>query len=282
MEEEEKEAVIGKCPGKLNFNAPLLSIRRPIGTNRLQIPNANSLRLSWDNCERIPFSWEQTPGKPKDMTEASDTENIDNILPPKPPPGRWLPAKEALWECDNKVDSKREYDEDGCQGDGDDEDRSAYEDCKDDDVSSNALDIFSLAQSVDTVETWDKLRRKLMIGNLDKDDLKGGGIGSHSPNFMIQRFLPDAKALAAASSALALSKDINENKYPKSNTSTCTGSITSVSRAINLRESKLSASNSKGCGLDIFFPWRLKPKPCGTKCPVVSPVASKPQRSRRK
>ncbi|KAL3531664.1 hypothetical protein ACH5RR_005185 [Cinchona calisaya] len=265
MEEEEKEAVInGKRPGKLNFNAPLISIRRPvIGIDRLQMPNANSHRVSWDNCERIPFSWEQTPGKPKDLNEASDstTENVDHIPRPKPPPGRWVPAN---------------YD-DGCEGDVDDDDDD--DDCKDDDVSSNALDIFSLAQSVDTVETWDKLRKKLMCGNLEKDGLKlDTGIGSHSPNFMIQRFLPDAKALAAASSSIALSKDINENKYPKSNSS-CTSTITSVSRAMSLRESTFCSS--KGCGLDIFLPWRMKPKPCGVKSPVMSPATSKPRRSRR-
>lgn len=268
MEEEEKETVnFEKCPGKLNFNAPLLSIRKTTGINRLQIPRANSLRVSWDNCERIPFSWEQTPGKPKDMTEGSDTNNVDRIPPPKTPPGRWLPMKGALLECDNKVGLQCDYD-DGCEGDVDEDGRSAYEDCKDDDgdVSSNALDIFSLAQSVDTVETWGELRRKLMNGNIEKDDLKRGtGTGSHSPNFMIQRFLPDAKALAA-SSALA----IKENKYPISN------STLSVPRAsISLREPTFSTSNSKGCGLDIFLPWRSKYKLCGVKSPVISPATSK-------
>lgn len=294
-EEEDKTAYIS--PGKLiNLNAPLLSTRRiTTGINTLEIPNAaNSLGdgVSWDmGCERIPFSWEQTPGKPKNYIETIPTENDCLQHPPRPPPSRWhLIKKEAVpaWECNasSKVDDPQGQGEcdDSCGGDVDDdnisigEDGSGYEDCQDvdddDAISSNALDIFSLAQSVDTIETGDKARGTFTFRdrNLVEEEGADGAVNMISPssNFMIQRFLPDAKALAA-SSALTIHKNKKSN--------TCTS--TSTARAVSLRQ--LSPfSSSKGCGLDIFFPWRAKPKSGGVKNLVTALSTSKLPWSRGK
>ena len=274
MEKEEKAALNRrKWPaGKLNLNAPLLSTRRTIGVNRLEdVQNANSVRVSWDKFERIPFSWEQTPGKPKERGEESDGENAEEIIPPpKPPPGcRWLPAEEEADpkrdSCEGEAERGHDYD-DGCEGDVEDDGGvGAHEDWKGGDgVSSNELDIFSLAQSVETVDTWKELRRKFGIGNGDMEE----GIGCHSPSFMIQRFLPDAKALAAAASssstslnkALINSDDEKRKKHPNSSSG---AGRRRASGAIRTATHSWSYSSWKGCGLDILLPWRMKPRPCG-------------------
>ncbi|MCI57108.1 hypothetical protein A2U01_0078359, partial [Trifolium medium] len=52
-------------PRKLNFNAPLLSTKR---LSYSDLPVSSSLSNSLDTVQntRVPFSWEQSPGKPKD------------------------------------------------------------------------------------------------------------------------------------------------------------------------------------------------------------------------
>ncbi|VFQ91667.1 unnamed protein product [Cuscuta campestris] len=76
-----------KCPTKLDLSAPLLSAR----TRRASIilPNdddAPPLTAESDGddiCNRIPFSWEETAGKPK---RARDVRAVCPV--PSPPPGR--------------------------------------------------------------------------------------------------------------------------------------------------------------------------------------------------
>ncbi|KAM7526520.1 hypothetical protein LguiA_016422 [Lonicera macranthoides] len=158
-----------KCPKKLDLNAPFLSTKRA----NLKIPRANSLSA----CNRVPFSWEQSPGKPKDTENTSD--GIGEVLPrPKPPPGRQAPPSELI-----KFHNGGQHDHDeGCDGDIEDE----Y------DSFSDAIDMFSLSEAIDFVEP---------VNYFDESS------GTQSPSFIIQRFLQDAKALAVASSALTVPKD---------------------------------------------------------------------------
>lgn len=272
MGEEGKEDIVTNgeyCPGKLNFNAPLLTTRRPAGMKTLEMPRARvrSLRVSRDfstsSSLRIPFSWEQTPGKPKnlDTDVRNNNVNVDlnNFLPPPPPklpPCRWIP--EAAEAND---------DEDGF--DGGVEDSCSKE--KDDGDQSDAIDVFSLGQSVEeVVEPGDGFVEMFGFeGLIDRD--RGGGGGYHSPNFMIQRFLPDAKALAANSSSPSNAADQDLDDQPSGG---------GLSRAISMRRRTYpTTTTTKGCGLDNFFPWKMKPKPCGTKNPVVfaAPLRHKPQ-----
>ncbi|KAI5663267.1 hypothetical protein M9H77_22590 [Catharanthus roseus] len=235
MEEADEKNVVNNLesyPRKLNLNAPLLSTRKPIGMKNLEMPRTNSsIRISRDFCERIPFSWEQSPGKPKEIEsirvgnrdDDDDTNgDLNFIPPPKLPPSRWFPATED--EIDND--------------------------------QSDVIDVFSLGQSTDMVEPGDEIQIFGFEG-LETEE----NFGSHSPNFMIQRFLPDAKALAASSS----SSNSVLNNNSKNSIDFEDGRV--FSRAISLRQSY--DPTTKGCGLDIFFPWRMKPKPCGTKNPVI-------------
>ncbi|KAF8396965.1 hypothetical protein HHK36_018602 [Tetracentron sinense] len=74
-------------PRKLNFNAPLLSIRRPSGSSSAETSDANPLSTLRNTSKRIPFSWEQTPGKPKNLDKRET--HAEDPPPPKLPPSRW-------------------------------------------------------------------------------------------------------------------------------------------------------------------------------------------------
>ncbi|KAA8517738.1 hypothetical protein F0562_015203 [Nyssa sinensis] len=244
MEGREEEAMDKKCPRKLDFNLPLLSTRHPNGITSVEMSNTNSLGVSSDVSDRIPFSWELSPGKPKDM----DTNDTDDMVvpPPKPPPGWRHPPIEAT-----KVDHDGD---DGCDGDVDDGGGDDDDDDDSDDFFSYAIDMLSLYESMDVVD-----RAKTVNGlggglNLEREECSG----NQSPNFMIQRFLPDATALAAAS-ALAVSRNLNRQLGRSSNYQEGY-----VSRTVGQSDS----SSLKGCGFDIFFPWSMKCKPCGVKSPV--------------
>lgn len=143
-----------KDPRKLNLNAPLLSTRRPNGA-----PSHVKQAASWDTRNRVPFSWELSAGKPKDV----ETRVNDDFLipPPRPPPGRKL--------------VENEYD-------GDDD-------------FSDAIDTFSLSAAIDMVESAELAKRSSNM--LDGVRLDSGGM--QSPSFIIQRFLTDAKDLAISS-----------------------------------------------------------------------------------
>ncbi|KAL2557942.1 uncharacterized protein Fot_02681 [Forsythia ovata] len=228
MEEYVKQVVLRDCPRKLDFDAPLLSTRRPFGI----VPNNDMLptnpdKTSQDTQNGVPFSWERIPGEPKDM-ETSETSSID-VPPPKLPPGRWQPPQEAT-----------SYD-DGCDGDVDDDDYNK-KDCFSD---VNAIDIFSLAESIE--DDKDKADDKFIMS-------MGTNSTVDEPNFIIQRFLPDAQALAAAS--VVHNKVHISSTYP---------SYPCVSRAVSVRRAYPSP---KGCGLGTLFRWGLKPKPCSVKIPV--------------
>ncbi|VFQ71188.1 unnamed protein product [Cuscuta campestris] len=75
-----------KCPTKLDLSAPLLSARTrraSILPNDDDAPQLTAESDGDDICKRIPFSWEETAGKPK---RARDVRAV--CLVPSPPPGR--------------------------------------------------------------------------------------------------------------------------------------------------------------------------------------------------
>ncbi|XVE97130.1 hypothetical protein REPUB_Repub02eG0284200 [Reevesia pubescens] len=250
------EAMEKKRPRKLNLNAPLLSTRRPGAGGHIsdKVSCTNSM-VGWkDSSNGIPFCWEQTPGKPKNL----ERNNIDEAETPrpKPPPGRWRPPKEA---------TNGDHHDEGCDADVDDYD----DDDDNDDVFSNAMEVLSLTEAIDIVEKAEKFHGSsdgLKSKSLEPSDLDGFNLEMSlehstdcpSPTFIIERFLPDATALAA-SSALNMSK----TKLPY----LCNYSdqSTYVSQAVMKRS---TFSSPKHCGLEILLPWRMKHQPCGVKSPI--------------
>lgn len=179
----------------------------------------------------VPFSWERIPGEPKDKKMNDD---FDLPPTPRPPPGwRQPPPPEEVSggtdQCDGGDD---EYGHDG-----------RY---------SDAIDIFSLAESIDDdMETDCKATKDRSSGMQTPNNDCG------SPSFIIQRFLPDAQALAEAS---VMNNKVSYSSSPESNCS--------FSRAVSIRRSNHSL---KGCGLGSFLPWRMRNKPC-VKSPVCDTI----------
>ncbi|GAV73591.1 DUF688 domain-containing protein [Cephalotus follicularis] len=230
------EAMDVICPTKLNLNAPLLSTRHHGGQIGEEMACTNSQGALQNTSERIPFCWELAPGKPKD-SPSKHINNIETDTPrPKTPPGRWCPTKVASFDDygDDDIVAFSGID-DGFDGDVDDDGDD------NDDVFSKEIDVLSLTEAIDIVEKKEKHHGLECVKHSE----------CPSPSFIIERFLPDAAALAA-SSTLNLSKDMNK-KLPYS----C------VSRQV-----ARSYPSPKGCGLQVLFPRRLKHKLCGVKGPV--------------
>lgn len=258
MEKENLETMDLKPLRKLNFNAPLLSTKR-LSYSGITGPSCLSNSLDTVQNTRVPFSWEQSPGKPKDIERSNSVHDGDTPRP-RLPPCLWQPPKEAAAAgVSNGVPAFDQ--DDGCDGD---DDNDNDDDDKKNDVFADALDVLSLSEALDIVQQSEKaahsdnnvgLRLKLEECN-----------GDQSPTYMINRFLHDANALAA-SSVLHLSNEVCDTW----NHEACLkGSV---------RHS--CDSTSKGCGLGSFFSWRMKHKFCAIKSPVLpcSPNVQKHQHS---
>ncbi|XP_055961790.1 uncharacterized protein LOC126686242 [Mercurialis annua] len=246
------EAMDTNCPRKLDFNLPLLSTRRLGGS-----PRTSSVILSQHSRNGIPFCWEQTPGKPKN-TEQNDVHDGDTPRP-RLPPCRWEPPEKKGATINN--DDVYNHCRDGsCDADIDDSnDEDAY------DMFSDAVEVLSLTEAIDIVQKAEDDEHS----GLDRLNLERMNSSDHSDlsNYMIERFLPDATALAA-SSVLYSSNNNTNYKFPY----LCKDYVEEyVSQTVG--RSYSSKSMKKGCGLEILFPWRIKHKLCGVKSPVrqVSP-----------
>ncbi|KAM5560498.1 hypothetical protein ABKV19_021586 [Rosa sericea] len=267
-----EDALEAECPRMLNFNAPLLSTRRPRNSRSTRL-HGRSLSASE---ERVPFSWEQAPGKSKYPNTSDDNHDGDTPRP-KLPPGWWhwhKPLESTNVVVLDKENEQTLHDhDDGCDADVDDDVRAVdynYVDDPDfdDEAFSDAIDVFSLSEAIDIVE------KKAQREHDHSDALKlklaeSSEMNQLSPNYIIERFLPDAAALAASSAINLSVSQINSNQklcypwnYPEPEA--C------VSRTVGQAH-----SSPRGCG---FFPWRMKQyKLCGIKSPVV--CSQQPQSS---
>ncbi|XP_031277399.1 uncharacterized protein LOC116135825 [Pistacia vera] len=242
MEEERAKYLYQmKRPRKLDFNAPLLSIRRPSGCTD------NSQPKLQDTGHSIPFCWEEVPGMPKDSQKSPERDTPRLRLPPgRLHPHKQVPSNEDLHDL---------HQDDSCDGDIDVDDDYA-------DVFSNPMDVLSLTEAIDIVEKAEQ-NHGLDGFNLEHND-------SISPSYIMERFLPDATALAASS---VINGNLS-NKLPY----VCNDPETRVSEAVGR-----SYSLPKVCGLEMLLPWRMKHRICGIKSPVrqacSANVQVKPQSS---
>ncbi|KAI4353415.1 hypothetical protein L6164_002367 [Bauhinia variegata] len=236
--------MVFKRPRKLDLNAPLLSTRR-LGCSIDAVAadtscSSNSAVAGKNTSERVPFSWELAPGKAKDV-DRSDSMQDEGTPRLKLPPSLWHPRQDQVSSeppADDDDDDKRDLDDkdEGCDGDIDN-----------DDVFSDAMDVLSLSEALDIVQKSEKPRSD----NSDKLRLKiAQDRGNDSSDYIIRRFLPDATALAA-SSALHFADSMDPEAY---HAATARGSY---------------VESPKGCGLEIFFPWRMKQKLCSVKSPIL-------------
>lgn len=252
-----------KRPRKLNLNAPILSTRR-FGSAVVDTSCSSSSLCTFQNTsERVPFSWETEAGKPKDMGSGSSTTTARDGGTPR----LKLPPCHPN-DVDNGDDlAFNDGDDDGC------------DDNKDDLFSDTMDDVFSLSEALDIVQ---KKSEKAHSGdNYNNDGLKlklAESNGYQSPTYMINRFLPDATALAASSASQFPSSDLEDKVCDTCSYPECFLSSGSVAAA---RYSSCASSSPKGCGLELLFPWRMKHKFCALDTPVLpcSMNLPKPRRS---
>ncbi|XWS19708.1 hypothetical protein CRYUN_Cryun31cG0039200 [Craigia yunnanensis] len=226
---------------KLNFNAPLLSVRRFCATSacsdgdkqkiienspptkRHTLPYYN-LDVSLDQVTEpvaVPFVWEQIPGKAKGGIENEFQPNKETSGTPRLPPGRVLDVikypVEKDFENQNVVrpqtetysmnDNVTKLD---CSNEGMNE-KCISESKNDDDVYSDALDALSPTDSFSM--------------NCSISDLSGSGGTVAKPSgtfstdpqtrdFMMSRFLPAAKAMTLETLQYASRKQSMAPKQP--------------------------------------------------------------------
>ncbi|XP_022968993.1 uncharacterized protein LOC111468130 [Cucurbita maxima] len=192
---------------QLDLNQPLLSVRRFTSTGTSsktnekarpepEIPRPPVYKSELKsgpvrNPGTVPFVWEQTPGKPKDESTVKTQISKRPPLVPKLPPGR---AQKMNQEVPTSINASldenvRETVEEmtSCKSGNDDEE-------EDDEVYRDANDIFSRSESF-------FLNCSISgVSGLDDSEIKPSGVSSmdpHSRDFMMDRFLPAAKAMAS-------------------------------------------------------------------------------------
>jgi hypothetical protein len=113
---------------KLDFNQPLLSVRRVSSTavysqaeNKRKTDNSlpkipplpvykSELKSGpVSNPGTVPFNWEKTPGKPKDERKARTPTREQPHTGPKLPPGRFPNVKQQDWDKDSKTMTITQY-----------------------------------------------------------------------------------------------------------------------------------------------------------------------------
>ncbi|XP_062095910.1 uncharacterized protein LOC133801678 [Humulus lupulus] len=213
---------------KLNFNAPLLSVRR------FAKPSANSERENKKtvksspprkkytrdppfeptfNLEQVtepvavPFNWEQIPGKAKDDKEAEAQPREEAFVTPRMPPGKVLVPRKQQQELDHyphKPDFRPQTKafsfsssivESKYSKEGTTDDRKGLEvEDEDDDAYSDALETLSSKESASL-----NCSASGLSGSESAGLGKPSGTFSTDPqtrDFMMKRFLPAAKAMA--------------------------------------------------------------------------------------
>ncbi|KAJ8761064.1 hypothetical protein K2173_000743 [Erythroxylum novogranatense] len=206
---------------KLNFNVPLLSVRRystptkstdeakgkkidnPLQNRRYTIPSYKC-ELNLDQVTEpvaVPFQWEHIPGRPKDGS-ALESEVLEEASASQ----RVLPGKHSGSKCEDQTefrsrtethsfcDKVPEWD---CSKEGVNQNaglESVDKGCSDDD------DVYS--DALDTISSTDSFSMKCSATDLSGCDglnVKTTGTFSTDPqtrDFMMSRFLPAAKAMA--------------------------------------------------------------------------------------
>ncbi|CAL5210789.1 unnamed protein product [Lathyrus oleraceus] len=224
---------------KLNLNAPIMSTRR-LGS--VVADTSSSLGTFQNTSERVPFSWEKEPGKPKD-TERNGSKLAATCH-------RLFPRKETADQSDILDNACDEMDD------------------KDDLFSDAMDDVFSLSEALDIVQRKSEKAHSDINEGLKLKLAECNGY--QSPTYLINRFLPDATALAASSSALQFHSDFAEKVCDSCSYPECYLSESGRHSHSYAYASGSSSSSPKGCGLEALFPWRtMKHKFCAVESPVL-------------
>lgn len=247
---------------RLNFNAPFLSTKRHLTQEKHtgQFQEAS-----------VPFCWETTPGMPKNSSLLKhDSESETPRL--KLPPGRlkvYYSTFSILGFSIQSLIINNLFSDLQLHGNGENVD---FDDASESvtparllrlkkrenqvhfhQTNQDVVDVLSLTQAIDMVEP-----PKDSVSESDDGSSGGGDSNGYltmestersedmSPSYIIERFLPDAAALAAVTSAASQKRKKKLSYF----------------NAATVRQSCFSP---KACGLHVLLPWSTKHRICGVK-----------------
>lgn len=314
-----------KVQGQLDFNAPLMSMRRITGSplENETVDYKVDGTFDWGgqstvyrselksgplrNPGTVPFLWEQSPGKPKDEERVKATHDAPTPRAPRLPPGRTLTIKQAHTKsADLSSDRDVKNNEHGNRVSSNGFQQSNIHPNSDSTISANSdhaitssikgksngtvsnrpYSVIPFSQNhayrdglamedcddfSDALETLSQTESctvacsvSLVSGMEDQDHRSTSRfVDPQTRNFMIDRFLPAAKAMASESPqqttrrppvydlTMPLSKG-RENREPLPFQSR----PYIVKREIKEEEDdEISGFSPKACG---FFPWRFR------------------------
>ncbi|KAF8108735.1 hypothetical protein N665_0104s0058 [Sinapis alba] len=191
---------------QLDFNRPLISIRRPIQTPEPESKTRSSGSITNKippsppvyksdinsgpvrNPGTVPFQWEHEPGKPKDETKPDLHSVVQQHFVPKLPPGRIVKARERE-ELVRKPETRTNHVEDHAKSCS-----SWFDDDESDDTYLDATDTLSRSESF--------FFNCSNVSGLDGQGMLVEPFGTLSSDrqtqdLMMGRFLPAAKALTS-------------------------------------------------------------------------------------
>ncbi|CAL9153432.1 unnamed protein product [Musa hybrid cultivar] len=249
--------------GQLVLHAPLVSTRRSsssTSTNSVDRSSSTRRRVPSNDLasQRVPFSWESSPGVPK-LSRATRLRLDEFDVEPLPLPPKLCPSGE-----DNHANALarnlNDHEADVCSSSDDDDD---------DDVFSDALDKISLSGKLDIA------CRLSSFNDLASTDIERRSV-HRSPSFIMNRFLPAATALANSSlrndvhfsqravpsSAIHLQKEFIKARTKRG------ASTRRLQAPFDPHEENGRDLPSMACGLLLFFPWSFKPTVWGFKSPA--------------
>ncbi|XP_010529901.1 PREDICTED: uncharacterized protein LOC104806615 [Tarenaya hassleriana] len=237
---------------RLNFNARLLSTKRHVGEEK-DVLEASS------GSEGIPFCWETVPGLPKNLSlKKDDGLTLESDTPRlKLPPGRLKVKVNGEENGRNKTDNREAMTAANlCLKTPEETQQNNLEGSNQD-----AVEVLSLTQAIDMVEhqTNPKSGGSGYSNGYFTVDTTGHSSDLSDPSYIIERFLPDAAALAAVTSSAA------KKPTSKNNSSSRFGNLWSGQ---SKRSAFAFASPSpKGCGLHVLLPttWGARHRICGMK-----------------
>lgn len=317
-----------KVQGQLDFNAPLMSMRRITGSpiDNETVDCKVDGTLDWAgkspvyrselksgplrNPGTVPFLWEQSPGRPKDEEHVRATHNAPTPRAPRLPPGRTLTIKQGhINSADVSSNGDMKNNEQGniISSNGFQQSNShpnfdskistnsdhafvsnikgksngtvsnrpfsvipfsqnhAYEDG----LGMDCDDFSDALETLSQTETCTAACSVSLVSGMEDQDLRSSSrfVDQQTRNFMIDRFLPAAKAMASESPQQTsrrppvhdLTMPLNkgrENREPLPFQSR----PYIMKREIKEEEDdEISGFSSKSCG---FFPWRFRNALC--------------------
>ncbi|XP_051115402.1 uncharacterized protein LOC127240651 [Andrographis paniculata] len=217
---------------KLNFNRPLLSVRRTAPTENTHVrktnnpipplplpipslpPNRPELKSGpITNPGSVPFLWERAPGQPKKDIKIQAVGITVAPIGPKLPPGRYNGSKNQPANASKHTNNSQAVEDQNAktaENRGATMEEKASDSVDSDGEYEDALDSLSKTDASSFFNC-----RMSELDGLDDGDRSGEvSVDLHNQALMMDRFLPAAKAMALEAAAPPLKKPLPKEERP--------------------------------------------------------------------